>query len=66
MRTKTFNVPTDSMVEFAEVIEENQLQGIIAGVTEDEEIIVNVEYERDQRDTILDLMELLEIDEDEE
>ena len=66
MRTKQFNVTEESIVEFSEMLEENNLTGTITGVTEDSEILIDVEYERDKREVILDLMELLEDSDDEE
>jgi hypothetical protein len=62
MRKKSFEVPVDSMIEFAEVIEENQLMSQIVGTNDEDDIMVEVEYERSQRDAILDLMELLEVE----
>ena len=66
MRTKQFNVSEESIVEFSEMLEENNLTGTITGVTEDSEILIDVEYERDKREVILDLMELLEDSDDDE
>lgn len=66
MRTKQFNVTEESIVEFSEMLEENNLTGTITGVTEDSEILIDVEYERDKREVILDLMELLDGDDEEE
>jgi hypothetical protein len=60
MRKKVFEVPVDSIVEFVELMEENELEGSIIGVGEDSEIKVAVCYERENRDTILDLMELVD------
>jgi hypothetical protein len=59
MRTKVFEVPVDSIVEFTEMLEENELEGSIVGTGEDSEIKVAVSYERENRDIILDLMELV-------
>jgi len=59
MRKKVFEVPVDLIVEFAEVMEEHELEGTIIGVGEDSEIKVAVSYERENRDIILDLMELV-------
>ena len=64
MRTKVFEVPVDSMVEFTEVLEENELEGIIIGTGEDSEIKISVEYEREDRNAIFDLMELIDGAED--
>jgi hypothetical protein len=60
MRTKVFDVPADSIVEFAELLEENELEGTITGVNEDSEISISVNYERENREVILDLMELID------
>ena len=60
MRTKVFDVPVDSIVEFAEVLEENELEGTIIGTGEDSGIKVSVNYERENREVILDLMEMLD------
>ena len=59
MRKKVFEVPVDSIVEFVELMEENELEGSIVGVGEDSEIKVEVSYERENREVILDLMELV-------
>jgi hypothetical protein len=59
MRKKVFEVPVDSIVEFTEMLEENELEGSIVGTGEDSEIKVAVSYERENRDIILDLMELV-------
>jgi hypothetical protein len=66
MRTKQFNVSEESIVEFSEMLEENNLTGTITGVNEDSEVLIDVEYDRDKREVILDLMELLEDSDDEE
>lgn len=60
MRTKVFEVPVNSIVEFTEVLEENELEGTIIGTGEDSEIKISVNYERENRDVILDLMEMLD------
>jgi hypothetical protein len=65
MRTKVFDIPVDSIVEFSELLEENELEGTIIGTGEDSEIKVSVNYERENRDVILDLMEMLDGSDDE-
>jgi hypothetical protein len=59
MRTKVFEVPVDSIVEFAEILEENEFEGTIIGV-EDTELKIRVSYEREDREVILDLMEMID------
>ncbi len=60
MRTKAFDVPVDTILEFSELLEEHELEGTITGVNEDSEIMVSVNYERENREVILDLMELID------
>lgn len=64
MKTRTFEVPVDMMVEFAGIIEENDLDNTIKGTNEDDEIIVEVNYEPDERLSVFELMELLDPDDD--
>lgn len=64
MKTRTFEVPVDSMVEFAEILEDYSLNNTIQGTNEDDEIIIDVHYESDERQAVYDLMELLDPDED--
>ena len=66
MRTKELLVSDDTIVEFSELLEENNLKGTILGVSEDSEIKVQVTYERENRDVILDLMELVDGSEDDD
>jgi hypothetical protein len=66
MRTKELLVSDDTIVEFSELLEENNLKGTILGVSEDSEIKVHVTYERENRDVILDLMELVDGSEDDD
>ena len=61
MRTKTFAVPADSMPEFAGIIEEHELENSITGVNDDDEILVQVSYEKDERSGVFELMELLDM-----
>ncbi len=61
MAKQIFNVPTDLIVEFVECLDENQLTNSNVGVTEEEEILIEVSYSREEREAILDLMELVEV-----
>lgn len=51
-------VPADSMIEFARIIEENELNNTITGLTDDEDILVEVEYDNDERQAVYELIEL--------
>ena len=61
MKTRTFNVPIDSTVVFAELIAEYDLEGIIIGRNEDDELLVKVEYEPEEHSqAILEMIEYIE------
>jgi hypothetical protein len=66
MRKMTLNVPTESIVEFARIIEEHELDNTIVGLTEDEEIIVEIQYENNERQGVFELIELTEGEDDDE
>lgn len=66
MRKMTLTVPADSMVEFARIIEENELDNTITGLTEDEEIMVEVQYDNDERQAVCELIELTEAEDDDD
>ena len=66
MKERTFNVPADSMVEFAELISEYDLEGVIIGTNEEDEMLIKVDYEPEENSqAILELIEHLEGDENE-
>jgi hypothetical protein len=60
MKTRNFYVHVDSIIEFTEILQENELQGIIKGVTEDEEFELSVDYENENSEAILSLIEFIE------
>ena len=64
MKSREFYVPVESMVDFTTTIEENELNNRIIGLSEDEEIIVLVSYEPQEREAVMDLSELLETTEE--
>lgn len=66
MKSREFYVPVESMVDFTNIIEENELGNSIIGVSEDEEIIVKVKYEHEEREVIMDIIELLETEDEED
>jgi len=66
MKERIFNVPADSTVEFAELLGEYDLEGVIIGKNEDDELLVKVEYEpKEDSQAILEIMEHLENEETE-
>lgn len=63
MKCRNFNVSADATVEFAELLGEYDLEGVIIGTDEDDEIIVKVEYEPEEHSqAILEMIEHLEDD----
>jgi len=64
MKTHTFEVPADSKTEFAEIIGNNELNNTIQGINDDEEIIIDVHYEPEERESVFEFMELLDADDD--
>lgn len=66
MKTE-FNVRTELMLEFAEILSEKDLTNEIVGTTDDDEIIVEVQFEKEEFDAVKELADLVESeDEDEE
>lgn len=66
MKQRTFNVPADLSIEFAKLLGEYDLEGIIIGTNEDDELLVKVEYEPEEdSQVILEIMEHLEEEETE-
>lgn len=59
MRTAQFAVPSEAMAEFADELAERNLDNTITGTNEGE-ILIEVEYERDESDAIDELEETLE------
>lgn len=60
MKNRTFEIPVDSMEEFAEIIGDNELNNTIKGVNEDGDIIVDVHYEPKERAAVFEIFELLD------
>ena len=60
MKTKELNVPQEIIEEFADLLAENNITNEIQGTTEDGDIIIRVEYEKEERQAIFELMELID------
>ena len=60
MRKAEFNVPSEVMAEFAGEMANRNLSNTVAGTNEDGEIIVEVEYDRDETDDVDELEEILD------
>lgn len=60
MRKAEFYVPKEAMPEFVLEMTGRKLENTISGVSEDDEIIIEVEYEKDDSDDVDELESLLE------
>jgi HAMP domain-containing protein len=59
MRKAEFAVPSEVMAEFAEKLASQNLDNRVTGTNDEYEVLVEVEYERDQSDEIDELEEYL-------
>jgi hypothetical protein len=59
MKRKTFEIPIDNVIEFADLLTENELTNEITG-TSDDAIIVEVRYEPDEREAVFNITEWYE------
>jgi hypothetical protein len=59
MKIKTFEIPADHMIEFSDLLVENELSNEITG-TNDDAIIIEVQYEPDEREAVFNLTEWYE------
>ena len=53
-----FTVHPDNIVEFAEILETHELENEITGTTQDNEILIDVHYNKNDRSAIEELEEL--------
>lgn len=60
MRTIEFTVPTEVIVEFADAMTTRNLTNSITGSTEDGDLVIDVEYEKNESDFVNELEEILE------
>lgn len=60
MKTKELLVPKEIIEEFADLISEHEIENFIQGSTEEGDIIVEVQYEKEERHGIYALMELID------
>ncbi len=65
MKTQ-FNVPIGRMTEFASLLGKHELSNEISGASRVGEIIVSVEYEKNERDEVDELIDLLEGEHDDD
>ena len=60
MRKAEFEVPQEAMTEFADELVSRNLSNTVTGTTEDGEIIIEVEYDKDESDEVDELESILE------
>lgn len=60
MRTRIFEVPKDMIPDFFTAASEADLETELLEISEDEELVVEVSYNQDDRDEVLNLIELLD------
>ena len=60
MRKAEFEVPQEAMTEFADELASRNLNNTVTGTTEDGEIIIEVEYDKDESDNVDELEDILE------
>lgn len=60
MRERTFEVPVDLMGEFAGILDEQGMDNVIEGVTEDGDIEVRVDYEPEQKQVINKIHDMID------
>ena len=60
MKTKELIVPKEIIEEFSDLIAEHEIANSIQGSTEEGEIIVEVQYEKEERQGVYALMELID------
>jgi hypothetical protein len=66
MKTKEINVPAEIITEFADLLAEHNLTNEILGSTDDGEIIIEVQYEKEERQAVFELLELIDDNEEED
>jgi nicotinamide mononucleotide adenylyltransferase len=64
MKTRSFEVSADMMPEFAEILGNNNLDNDIQGINDDNDILVDVYYESEEREAVMELMLLLDPDDE--
>ena len=63
---KEFHVATDSMVEFADLLAEHDLNNEILGSTENDQVIVSVQFDKNDFEAVEELEESFESEQEDE
>ncbi|MCE9538628.1 MAG: hypothetical protein K8R85_05345 [Bacteroidetes bacterium] len=59
MKTE-FEVPVNSIIEFSEILAENELENEILGTTDNDELLIEVHFDKSTFDAIEQLEKLVE------
>ena len=62
--TLKLEVETENMPDFTKILTEHEIENEIIGHTEENEIIIQIEYDFEQQDAVDELLEISEIFED--
>jgi len=57
-KAKTFTVPKDFLLRFFQEVEDNDLDHELLEVDEDGDLCVKIKYSTDERDSVMNLVEL--------
>ena len=60
MRKAEFSVPSEVMAEFADELANRNLTNCITGTTDDGDIVIEIEYDKDENDEVDELESILE------
>jgi len=60
MKSKIFEVPSEIMTQFVDQMNANDLVNFILGTTEDNEVIIEVQYEPEDKFAVFELTEMVE------
>ena len=61
-KSKQFDVPVSAMLDISKILEENEIENQILGPSEekDEAVVIEVTFEKEDRDTIFELESAIE------
>jgi len=60
MRTRQFEIPQELIADFFTTAEQEELEIELLEVNEDDELVVEIQYKNDERDSVMNLVELLD------
>jgi hypothetical protein len=60
MRTRQFEIPQELIADFFTTAEQEDLEIELIEVNEDDELVVEIQYDNSERDSVMNLVELLD------